>query len=174
VICGNGLGDASHNVIYAVIPHCKKAVIDADALRLPLPVAKNETLYTPHAGEFTRITGVSLPNGTRERALTVKNAGIPGTVLLKGHIDIISDGTRVRFNRSGHPAMTVGGTGDVLAGVAGALLCQLPAFESGCIAAYVNGRAGEIVAAERGEGMLATDLVDRIPAELFKGRSLNG
>ena len=56
----------------------------------------------------------------------------------------------------------------------GALLCHLPAFESGCIAAYVNGRAGEIVAAERGEGMLATDLVDRIPAELFKGRSPNG
>jgi NAD(P)H-hydrate epimerase len=104
----------------------------------------------------------------------VKNAGIPGTVLLKGHIDIIADGKRVRFNRTGHPAMTVGGTGDVLAGIAGALLCHLPAFESGCIAAYVNGRAGEIVAAERGEGMLATDLVDRIPAELFKGRSLNG
>jgi NAD(P)H-hydrate epimerase len=70
--------------------------------------------------------------------------------------------------------MTVGGTGDVLAGIAGALLCHLPAFESGCIAAYVNGRAGESVAAERGEGMLATDLVDRIPAELFRGRSLNG
>jgi hydroxyethylthiazole kinase-like uncharacterized protein yjeF len=174
VICGNGLGDASHGVIHAIVPHCKKAVIDADALRLPLPVANNETLYTPHAGEFTRITGLNLPDSTRERALAVMNARIPGTVLLKGHIDIISDGKRVRFNRTGHPAMTVGGTGDVLAGIAGALLCHLPAFESGCIAAYVNGRAGEIVAAERGEGMLATDLVDRIPAELFKGRSLNG
>jgi ADP-dependent NAD(P)H-hydrate dehydratase / NAD(P)H-hydrate epimerase len=174
VICGNGLGDASHNVIHAIAPHCKKAVIDADALRLPLPVAKNETLYTPHAGEFTRITGIRLSDNTRDRALAVMNAGLPGTVLLKGHIDIISDGKRVRFNRTGHPAMTVGGTGDVLAGIAGALLCQLPAFESGCIAAYVNGRAGEIVAVERGEGMLATDLVDRIPAELFKGRSPNG
>ena len=74
----------------------------------------------------------------------------------------------MRFNRTGDPAMTVGGTGDVLAGVAGALLCHLPAFDAGCIAAYVNGRAGEIVAAERGEGMLASDLVDRIPAELFR------
>jgi len=174
VICGNGLGDASHSVIHAIVPHCKKAVIDADALRLPLPVAKNETLYTPHSGEFTRITGVSLPDSTRERALAVMNAGLPGTVLLKGHIDIITDGKRVRFNRTGHPAMTVGGTGDVLAGIAGALLCHLPAFESACIAAYVNGRAGEIVASERGEGMLATDLIDRIPAELFKGRSPNG
>jgi hydroxyethylthiazole kinase-like uncharacterized protein yjeF len=168
VVCGNGLGTESHGVIHTIAPHCKKAVIDADALRLPLPVAKNETLYTPHSREFTRMTGVSLPDSTRERALVVMGAGIKGTVLLKGHIDIITDGKRVRFNRTGDPAMTVGGTGDVLAGIAGALLCHLPAFEAGCIAAYVNGRAGQVVAAERGEGMLASDLVDRIPAELFK------
>jgi NAD(P)H-hydrate epimerase len=168
VICGNGLGTGSHEVICAIAPHCKKAVIDADALRLPLPVAKNETLYTPHAGEFTRITGIKLSDDTKERALAAKGAGIKGTVLLKGCIDIITDGKRVRFNRTGDPAMTVGGTGDVLAGIAGALLCHLPAFDAGCIAAYVNGRAGEIVAAERGEGMLASDLVDRIPAELFR------
>jgi hydroxyethylthiazole kinase-like uncharacterized protein yjeF len=168
VICGNGLGTDSHEVIRAVAPYCKKAVIDADALRLPLPVAKNDTLYTPHAGEFARISGMKLSDDTKERALAVKGAGIQGTVLLKGCIDIITDGKRVRFNRTGDPAMTVGGTGDVLAGIAGALLCHLPSFEAGCIAAYVNGRAGEIVAAERGEGMIASDLVDRIPAELFR------
>ena len=168
VVCGNGLGSASHGVIHTIAPHCKKAVIDADALRLPLPAAKNETIYTPHSGEFTRITGITLPESTKERALAVMTSGMPGTVLLKGHIDIITDKKRVRFNRTGDPAMTVGGTGDVLAGIAGALLCHLPAFEAACIAAYVNGRAGEIVAAERGEGMLASDLVDRIPAELFR------
>ena len=168
VVCGNGLGSASHGVIHTIAPHCKKAVIDADALRLPLPAAKNETIYTPHSGEFTRITGITLPESTKERALAVMSSGMPGTVLLKGHIDIITDKKRVRFNRTGDPAMTVGGTGDVLAGIAGALLCHLPAFEAACIAAYVNGRAGEIVAAERGEGMLASDLVDRIPAELFR------
>ena len=64
--------------------------------------------------------------------------------------------------------MSVGGTGDVLAGVTGALLCHLPAFEATCIAAYAVGRAGECVAEERGEGMLASDLVDRIPKELFR------
>ncbi len=65
------------------------------------PVAKNETLYTPHAGEFTRITGIKLSDDTKERALAAKNAGIKGTVLLKGCIDIITDGKRVRFNRTG-------------------------------------------------------------------------
>jgi NAD(P)H-hydrate epimerase len=168
VICGNGLGPDSHAVICAIAPCCKKAVIDADALRLPLPVAQDETLYTPHAGEFMRITGTRLSDDTTERAVAARNAHLPGTLLLKGCTDIITDGNRVRFNRTGDPAMTVGGTGDVLAGIAGALLCHLPAFEAGCIAAYVNGRAGQFVAAKRSEGMLASDLVDRIPAELYK------
>jgi NAD(P)H-hydrate epimerase len=168
VVCGNGLGTESHEVVTALAPHCKKAVFDADALRLPLPVARRETIYTPHAGEFARITSVTLPDDTLGRARTARKTGIRGTIILKGHTDIITDGSRVRFNRTGDPAMTVGGTGDVLAGVCGALLCQLPAFEAACIAAYVNGKAGESVVADRGGGMLASDLVDRIPAILFR------
>lgn len=167
VICGNGLGTESHAVVRAVAPFCKKAVFDADALRLPLPSAQDATIYTPHPGEFTRITETTLPEDTAGRARAARAAGIAGTVLIKGKTDIITDGNRVRFNHTGHPAMTVGGTGDVLAGVAGGLLCRIPAFEAACIAAYVNGKAGQQVAAERGEGMLASDLVDRIPAILF-------
>ncbi|MCK9581444.1 MAG: NAD(P)H-hydrate dehydratase [Methanoregula sp.] len=167
VICGNGLGTESHTVIQAVAPHCRKAVFDADALRLPLPAAQGETIYTPHAGEFARIAEITLPEDTVGRGRAARAAGIPGTVLIKGKTDIITDGNRVRFNRTGHPAMTVGGTGDVLAGIAGGLLCRIPAFEAACIAAYANGKAGQQVAAERGEGMLASDLVDRIPAILF-------
>jgi ADP-dependent NAD(P)H-hydrate dehydratase / NAD(P)H-hydrate epimerase len=167
VVCGNGLGTESHAVVQAVAPYCRKAVFDADALRFPLPAAKGETIYTPHAGEFTRITRKTLPEETIDRARMARSAGIRGTILLKGRADIITDGTRVRFNRTGHPAMTVGGTGDVLAGVAGALLHRIPALEAACIAAYVNGIAGQQVAVERGEGMLASDLVDRIPAILF-------
>ncbi len=170
VICGNGLGAESHAVVEAVAPHCKKAVFDADALRLPLPHAGGETIYTPHAGEFARIAGIALPDDAAGRARAVKKAGIRGTIILKGHIDIITDGTRVRFNQTGDPAMTVGGTGDVLAGVAGALLCRLPAFEAACIAAYVNGRAGSAAVAERGGGILASDLVDKIPQVLFRKR----
>jgi NAD(P)H-hydrate epimerase len=168
VVCGNGLGTESHNVVLRLAPHCKKAVFDAEALRQPLPVAAKETIYTPHAGEFFRMTDKKLPDDAVGRATIMKAAGLPGTLLVKGHIDIITDGKQVRFNRTGDPAMTVGGTGDVLAGICGALLCQLPAFDAACIAAYVNGKAGEYVAAQRGGGMLASDLVDRIPRELFK------
>ena len=167
VVLGNGLGTESHAVVQALAPSCKKAVFDADALRLPLPVAQGETIYTPHAGEFQRITGTRLPDDTPGRARAARGLGICGTILLKGHIDIITDGERVRFNRTGDPGMTVGGTGDVLAGICGALLCTLPAFEAACIAAYVNGRAGEAVAAERGGGLIASDIVEKIPRELF-------
>jgi ADP-dependent NAD(P)H-hydrate dehydratase / NAD(P)H-hydrate epimerase len=173
VICGNGIGTASHDTVRAVAPHCKKAVFDADALRLPLPGACDETIYTPHAGEFARITGVRLPEDAadacgRAREAQKAAATLGGTILLKGPVDVISDGRRTRFNRTGDPAMSVGGTGDILAGVCGALLCHLPAFEAGCIAAYVTGKAGEQVAGHRGEGMLASDLMDCIPEVLFR------
>jgi NAD(P)H-hydrate epimerase len=168
VVCGNGLGTESHAVVEAIAPYCKKAVFDADALRLPLPVARGETIYTPHAGEFARITGITLPEDTVGRARAARKAGIRGTIILKGPVDIITDSTRVRFNRTGDPTMTVGGTGDVLAGVAGALLCHLPAFEAACIAAYVNGRAGSAAVAERGGGILASDIVNEIPKILFQ------
>jgi len=174
VVCGNGLGADSHEVVCAVAPHCKKAVFDADALRLPLPTGQHETVYTPHAGEFARITGTTLDSDPLARAHAARDAKLAGTVLLKGQVDVITDGVRVRFNRTGCAAMTVGGTGDVLAGVCGALLCHLPAFEAACIAAYVNGRAGMAVEQERGVGMLASDLVDRIPAELFRDGDLRG
>jgi hydroxyethylthiazole kinase-like uncharacterized protein yjeF len=170
VVCGNGLGTESHSVVLEVAPCCRRAVFDADALRLPLPVAKEETIYTPHAGEFARITGKALHEDTYGRAVAARDSGIKGTILLKGHTDIITDGSRVRFNRTGDPAMAVGGTGDVLAGVAGGLLCRLPAFDAACIAAYVNGRAGEAAVRQRGGGILATDLAGFIPAELYKQR----
>ena len=177
VVCGNGLGKESHGAVLALAPYCKKVVFDADALRLPLPRAKEETIYTPHAGEFARIAEkYPLPKDAADacgRARTATSAAkdLRATILLKGPVDVITDGGRTRFNRTGDPAMSVGGTGDVLAGVTGALLCHLPAFEAACIAAYVTGRVGERVAEIRGEGMLASDLVDHIPDELFKRRT---
>jgi NAD(P)H-hydrate epimerase len=166
VVMGPGLGDQSHHVVRALAPHCRKAVFDADALRTPLPQTGN-ALYTPHAGEFERMTGCRIGDDPIGRARMVRESGIPGITLLKGGIDIISDGVRVRFNRTGTPLMTVGGTGDVLAGVAAALFCQLPAFEAACIAAYVNGRAGMAIEQECAGGMLASDLPAQVALELF-------
>jgi len=167
ILCGNGLGTGSHDVVAALAPLAKKLVLDADALRTPLPLG-GETVYTPHAAEFVRAFGRPLPQPLRDRARTVRGAVPEGSaVLLKGAVDIISDGRRVRFNRTGCPAMTVGGTGDVLAGVAAGLFCRLPAFDAACVAAYVNGLAGEAAAAGRDAGMTATEILGRIPEVLY-------
>ena len=177
VVCGNGLGQESHGAVLAIAPYCKKVVFDADAIRLPLPKAAKESVFTPHAGEFARIApGHPLPKDAadacgRAKAAQAAAKDLGATLLLKGPVDVITDGARVRFNRTGDPAMSVGGTGDVLAGVTGALLCHLPAFEAACIAAYVTGKAGERVAATKGEGMLASDLVHHIPEELYRRES---
>ena len=113
------------------------------------------------------MTGAEPPTDLVARGRSVKAAATAGTILLKGPVDVISDGSRVRFNRTGTPAMTVGGTGDLLAGVVGALFCHLPAFEAASLAAYVCGRAGMLAAEGRGNGMLATDMLDGIPEILF-------
>ncbi|PWR70038.1 NAD(P)H-hydrate dehydratase [Methanospirillum lacunae] len=167
VICGMGLGPDSHEVVTKIAPFCKKAVFDADALRLPLPVAK-ESLYTPHTGEFTRITGINPGTEIHARADAVKKASDNGTILLKGETDIISDGNRIRFNRTGTPAMTTGGTGDVLAGVCGALFVVLPAFDAACIGAYATGSAGELVTKQTGYGLTAQDIIPAIPQILYR------
>lgn len=167
VLCGNGLGTGSHEVVAALAPHARRLVLDADALRLPLP-AGHETIYTPHAAEFARMTGVALPDGLAARARAVR-AAVPenAAVLLKGAVDIVSDGARLRFNQSGCPAMTVGGTGDVLAGLTAGLFCRLSPFDAACLAAYASGLAGEAAAAGRDAGMTATEMLEQIPQVLY-------
>ena len=172
VLCGPGLGSGSHEVIREISPHIRKGVFDADALRNPLPVA-GMSLYTPHAGEFERITGKSPGNTPAERARAIKTSGIQGTVLLKGRVDVISDRAGVRFNMTGTPAMTTGGTGDVLAGVCAALMVVAPAFDAACMGAWATGRAGEIVTGSQGYGMTAMDLLLAVPQVLF-GRTHEG
>ena len=165
-VIGNGLGAGAAPVALALAPHCRAAVFDADALRDPLPVAR-ATVYTPHAGEFERAFRSRPPTDLAGRGQAVRNAARGGVILLKGPVDVISDGGRVRFNRTGTPAMTVGGTGDVLAGVVGAFLCRLPPFEAAVAGAYVNGLAGEAAAGGRASGLLASDMVSLLPEALY-------
>ena len=165
-VIGNGLGADAAPVARALAPHCRAAVVDADALRPPLPVSR-ATVYTPHAGEFARSFGARPPDDLAGRGRAVRAAATEGVVLLKGPVDVVSDGERVRFNRTGTPAMTVGGTGDVLAGVVGALLCRLPPFEAAIAGAYAAGLAGERAAAEHLSGLLASDMLTALPEVLY-------
>jgi len=77
VVCGNGMGTESHDVVTAIAPHCKKAVFDAEASNFPCQKPGGNDLH-PHAGEFARITGTKLPDETLSRARAVKGQACPG------------------------------------------------------------------------------------------------
>jgi len=143
--------------------------LDASALIsevLPLLANKN-VVVTPHAGEFKRLFGESPSNSKKERIKMVeKKASMYGiTVLLKGATDVISNGTTTYLYEKKTPAMTVGGTGDVLSGlVAGLLSKNRNALDSAAAAAFINGLAGKAVQRKFGLHMTSMDLLDEIPA----------
>ena len=123
---------------------------------------------TPHQGELEKMGGTTAAAWRERRTLVAEFAGDVGhTLLVKGAYDVVSDGHETRVNRTGNPGMTVGGTGDVLAGVTGALLSTLDPFQAAAVAAYVNGRAGDLAVEETGYGLVATDLLDRVPMALW-------
>jgi len=171
---GPGLGPQNpnelKNAIAMLSEKCQTLVVDADALRpniLELPPAqKAKMVVTPHAREFERLFGQKVPDSLDERVAVVKKAaGEHGVVVLvKGPTDVISDGESVGLNTTHSPAMTVGGTGDVLTGVTSGLASKgMGRFDAACCAAYVNGLAGAEAAKELGLHILASDVVACIP-----------
>ena len=167
VVIGMGLGTSGDTVeaVKQIVPLCKKIVIDADALISGLlPVDDIDVIVTPHAGEMKRLSGIDVSEDDKEKRDYVRNFASNNnvTVLLKGAVDTISDGLEVRANRTGNAGMTVGGTGDVLAGITGALFARGDALSAACAAAFINGAAGDITQEEFGYGLLATDIIDNI------------
>jgi len=121
---------------------------------------------TPHTGEYELFTGKKLPIDLERRAESVRKASqdLDTVILLKSHVDVISDGYKVKLNFTGNPGMTVGGTGDILSGIVGAFLAQgVDPFEASVAGAFVNGAAGDFVRADKGYHMVSTDLLDWIP-----------
>jgi NAD(P)H-hydrate epimerase len=176
VVLGPGIGrdDATAEAVRDFLRGFDgRAVVDADALRA-VPETDATLVCTPHAGE-ARAMGADLPADAdrerREAATAALAAEYDATVLLKGRHDVVAtaiegEGPRTRVSRTGTPAMTVGGTGDVLAGVTGALLAVDDPFPAACAAVYANGIAGERVADGRDRGLVAADLLTELPAAL--------
>jgi NAD(P)H-hydrate epimerase len=178
VLIGSGIGrdPLSQEAIRDFVKECTKSmVIDADAfsaLSVDLDLLKGKKgIVTPHYREFTTLFGKDLPSDMDARAAAVKDAAslIGMTVLVKGMIDVISDGERIKFNRTGNPGMTVGGTGDVLAGICVGLLAKgVEPFDAARMAAYTNGSAGDLAFNDRCYGLLATDVIDNIPSVMCR------
>ena len=175
IVLGPGLG-VHEDTISAIDEFLDKVerlklplLLDADALKaFGQHKRRIETaaVLTPHTGEFKALSGREPSREMEDRIGDVQGLAheVRCTVLLKSHVDVISDGVRWKLNRTGNPGMTVGGTGDVLSGIVGAFLSQgYDPFQASCAGAFINGAAGDLVYLEKGYHMVATDLIEKIP-----------
>jgi hydroxyethylthiazole kinase-like uncharacterized protein yjeF len=175
MVIGPGLGASSvtRHACAELLQAAAKArlptVVDADALDALSPrllrAHGKRMVLTPHAREFRDLAGVK---ATDENVIRyARRSG--ATVLRKGAVDVVTDGRRSRHCSRGHPTMTVGGTGDTLAGIVATLLAKgAPPFEAACAASYLSKSAGEIAASFRSYGATARDVADAIPSILLR------
>lgn len=155
-------------------------VVDADALyssaqclgHLQEVGRRHNVILTPHLGELKRLLGREIADTLERRIEASKEAAkkTNSVVLLKGAIDVIaSPNGKIKLNRTGTAQMTVGGTGDVLAGLVAAFLARgATPFYAAALAAFVNGLAGERVVKNVGRvtPMLLIEWLPRVQKEL--------
>ncbi|MEM0232471.1 MAG: NAD(P)H-hydrate dehydratase [Candidatus Nezhaarchaeales archaeon] len=177
VIIGPGMGvdeevfDAVRLMVDKFRAVGKPMVIDADGLKAlvnHLDLVKGAgAILTPHAGEFRLLFNINLRESWVEKAVEVMRVAREHevTLLVKAHPeDVISDGLRVKVNMTGNPAMTVGGTGDVLTGLTASILSKkVPYLRAAAAASFICGAAGSLAAEEKGYHILATDVIEKIP-----------
>lgn len=161
VLIGPGLGTdpGTMEAVRSFVSGCGiPMVVDADGLTAIKGMRLNgNAVLTPHRREFRDLN----PEGMDQQALA---RSLNATILLKGAEDSISDGVRTRINRTGTPAMTGAGTGDVLAGcVAGLLSKGMSAFDAASLGAFMCGKAGEYAFKDKSYGLIATDVVEELP-----------
>ncbi len=178
---GMGTGQDAADRLAAVLGTDLPVLVDADGLTILsqvkglLPRSKGgaPTLITPHAGELARLLGTDGASVEARRLEHARRAAgeLGVTVLLKGSTTVIAppgDGP-VLVNPTGTPWLATAGSGDVLSGLAGALLAQgLEPAQAGLAAAYLHGLAGRLAAGSPGGGgqapIGASDLVRTLPA----------
>lgn len=146
----------------------RKVVADAGALLACADAPDSlagAAVLTPHAGEFARVFG---PVGHDKTAVARAAASRTGAVvLLKGADTVVAapDG-RVAINSNAPPSLATGGTGDVLAGVIAALLCQgMEPFEAAAAGAWLQGEAARLHPLP---GLVADDLINLLPGALAR------
>ncbi len=177
VLLGPGLGQSEkakelvRKILEKKLP---KLILDADALNILSNIdkwwenLKSETILTPHPGEMSRLTGLSVKQIQQDRENVAKEFAKKWqqTVVLKGANTVIASPTSdVKVSPFANPALATAGTGDVLAGIIVGLIAQgLNNFDAACAGVYIHGLAGEALKKKLGEsGGIASDLLPLLP-----------
>jgi len=173
LVIGPGLGRSSwsEQLLQAAAQAGLPMVVDADALNLIAEgrvlghiQPRNHWLFTPHPGEAARLLGTTTVdvNADRFGSVAALQQKLGGAVILKGAGSLVlGDSAITGVVTDGNPGMATGGMGDVLSGIAGALIAQGLAVEAAAqLAAAVHASAGDLAAEKIGQrGLLATDLI---------------
>lgn len=179
LLLGCGLGQSTQtvelikSVLFSLTP--PDLVLDADALNALAQVPQwwqkltKDAILTPHPGEMSRLTGLSIEEIQSNRLSVAREAATSWqkTIVLKGAYTVVAapDG-RTRINPTANPGLASAGTGDVLAGAIAGLLAQgLSLFDAATCGVYLHSQAGEVVKEELGNtGMIASDLLIALPS----------
>lgn len=172
VLIGPGLGRDERTVkaVRQLLSEIEKPiVVDADGLYAlsegQRTILNAPAVLTPHRKEFERLVGEAAATDENTVAELANKLGT--TLVLKGPEDVISDGQNIKKNMTGNAAMSIGGTGDVLAGIIGALLAKgVAPYNAGRMGTYLSGRAGDHAFEELGYSLTATDVIANIPEAL--------
>lgn len=170
--CGIDKEDTTFKALQALLPlvGSRPLVLDADALnliamgRLQHEIPQDSVL-TPHPGEFDRLFGPSENSFQRLERLRHSAIQYRCYILLKGAYSCVATPTgRCFFNSTGNPGMATAGSGDVLTGIVTGLLAQKYSHETALLlGTFLHGRAGDIAASELGqEALIAGDITERL------------
>jgi hydroxyethylthiazole kinase-like uncharacterized protein yjeF len=182
-VVGPGIGtdDEAKSLVAQVLSADVPVIVDADALTIlssnPHLVRERDapTVLTPHAGELARLLGLDADarSDIEVRRLHYARraaAELGSTVLLKGSTTVVTSPDGVaRVNPTGTPWLASAGSGDVLSGMAGALLAGgLSALDAASCAAYVHGAAARLAVIRCGgeSPLIADDVIAEIPAAI--------
>lgn len=181
-VLGPGLGRTNEvaELVTNLLKNCESpGVIDADGLialsrlKLGLDSLRSSVVLTPHPGEMSALTGLSVDAIVSDPVLVCSRYALEWrqTVVLKGATTVVGlpDGSTYISTR-GNAGLATGGTGDVLAGLIGGLIAQGVGISDAAIAGvYVHGMAGELASQALGmAGMLARDVASYVPQALVR------
>lgn len=178
VVLGPGLTTepGAARVARSIVESSERALlVDADGLNALvgevdlLNARSSPTVITPHPGELSRLCNASAAAVQSDRLSYGRRLTGPDLVcVLKGAHTVVSGAGRQMVTRAGNPALATAGTGDVLAGVVGALLAQrLDVFEAAALGVYLHARAGDHAAESLSQlAVIAEDVSAYLPSAI--------
>lgn len=167
ILIGSGAGlDDETAILYNKLLQGidKPIIIDADALKLVNKenIVEANTVVTPHVYEFESFFECKLPSKEDEKITLIQSLSkeYNTTIVLKGVIDIIAGNDQYKLNDTGNAGMTVGGTGDILAGLITAYSTKMTLYEASYISAYIIGKVADKLYETKEYKYTASDIID--------------